>query len=359
LSDHGPISTEALHSQVLESFLSGILGVDWENRIVYLNQALASRLGVQSADWIGKPVEGLGGIIEPRLTHAEAFRSGLIWQHEAETFKSREVEFVEAERVLHFREDSYPLRDPSGAIHGRLFVYTDISRAKAIDRMKTEFLAIASHELRTPMTSIKGSIDLILSGFAGDISGETHELLDIAQKGCDRLVRLINDILDLSKIEAGQIKLKLAPMDITEVVHISMRGVKSLADQSKVSLRLYHPEHLPEVEVDKDRMVQVVTNLLSNAIKFSPADSEVRVEIQTGDGWIECCVGDQGCGIAPEDAGRVFGKFQQFGEKKKGGTGLGLAITQALVLEHRGKIWLESRVNEGSKFIFRLPLGKG
>ncbi len=349
---------EAAHNLVLESFLFGILGVNWENRIVFLNQALANRLGISREEWIGKPVEGLGGVIEPRLTHAEAFRSGLIWQHEADTFKSREVDFVEGDHLLQFREDSCPLRDGSGQITGRLFTYTDISRAKTIDRMKTEFLAIASHELRTPMTSIKGSVDLILSGFAGDISGETHELLDIAQKGCDRLIRLINDILDLSKIEAGQIKLKLAPIDLVEVVQVSIRGVKSLADQQKVSLRLYRPEHLPEVEVDRDRLVQVVTNLLSNAIKFSPAESEVRVEISTGDGWLECCVADQGCGISPEDLGRVFGKFQQLGEKKRGGTGLGLAITQALVVEHRGKIWLESRLNEGSKFIFRLPIGK-
>ncbi len=348
-----------LQNQILESFAFGILGVDWNNQIVFLNPSLAERLGIRREDWIGRPVEGLGSVIEPRLTHAEAFRSRLHWQHDAESIQSREVEFAEGDQVSQFREDSYPLRDSTGKVTGRLFTYYDISRAKAIDRMKTEFLAIASHELRTPMTSIKGSVDLILSGFAGDISGETHELLDIAQKGCDRLIRLINDILDLSKIEAGQIKLKLVPMDLMDIVQHAIRGVKSLADQSKVSLRLYRPEELPEVEVDKDRIEQVVTNLLSNAVKFSPAESEVRVELTLGDGWIECCVADRGCGIAPEDLGRVFGKFQQMGEsRRKGGTGLGLAITQALVHEHKGKIWLESRVNEGSRFIFRLPVLK-
>jgi len=116
------------------------------------------------------------------------------------------------------------------------------------------------------------------------------------------------------------------------------------------------PGELPAVEVDKDRIEQVVTNLLSNAIKFSPTRGEVRVELAVGDGWIECAVVDQGAGIAEENLERVFGKFQQVGEtRRQGGTGLGLAIAQALVNEHRGKIWAESQLNQGSRFIFRLP----
>jgi len=285
----------------------------------------------------------------------EKFGNRLGWQKDPEAKYSHQLEWKDDKGVLYLREDSGPLRGADGKVTGRIFLFHDTSRERAIDRMKSEFISIASHELRTPMTSIKGSVDLILSGFAGEITSDSQELLEIAQKSCDRLIRLINDILDLSKIEAGQVKLNLAKMDLTEVVHRSVRGVKQLADQAYVTLKIENPAPLPSVEVDKDRIEQVVTNLLSNAIKFAPSKSTVTVELLPVDGCVQCSVVDQGCGIAEKDLPKVFGKFQQVGEKRKGGTGLGLAITQALVQEHHGKIWVESTVNVGTRFVFRLP----
>jgi PAS domain S-box-containing protein len=346
-----------LPTQILDSLSSGILAVDRENRIIFLNRALLRLLGIDRDEWLGRPVGELLSAIEPHVASPQNFRSGWDWLEDAEAVRTQQIEWREADQVLSLREDSAPLRDTSGEVVGRLFAYHDISREKEIDRMKSEFISIASHELRTPMTSIKGSIDLILSGFAGEVGADTQELLEIAQKSCDRLVRLINDILDLAKIEAGQVKLKLVPMDLAEAVERSIRGLKSLAEQSEVTFKLQKPEALPFVEVDKDRIEQVVTNLLSNAIKFSPPKGEVSIELSAGDGWVQCSVRDQGCGIPEEDLGRVFGKFQQVSDaRRKGGTGLGLAITQALVHEHRGKIWVESRVTEGARFIFRLPM---
>jgi len=266
---------------------------------------------------------------------------------------------VVRQRVMQMYTDPNRVRaDIPGTVEGNpVFTYHDVSREKTVDQMKTEFIAVASHELRTPMTSIKGSIDLILSGFAGEISAETQELLEIAQNSCDRLIRLINGILDLAKIEAGQIKLNPVRLDLREVAERSIRSVRSLADRSEVTLALDQPEDLPTVDADKDRIEQVVTNLLSNAIKFSPPKGEVRVELKTENAWVKCSVVDQGPGIQPEDLERVFGKFQQVGDsRRKGGTGLGLAITQALVHEHKGRIWVESKVNEGSRFNFVLPI---
>ena len=342
--------------EVFDSMRSGAIAVDMENRVVMMNRAMARRLGVNSQEWIGRHAAELLGQMTPRLVHAEEeFGLRLGWVKSPEAILSHQLAWRDGENVVYVREDSSPLRDAGGKIVGRLFMYHDMSREREIDRMKTEFIAIASHELRTPMTSIKGSVDLILSGFAGDITADSQELLEIAQKSCDRLIRLINDILDLSKIEAGQIKLNLTPLDLTDVVERSIRGVKQIAGQGEIGLRLEKPEALPRVEVDKDRIEQVVTNLLSNAIKFSPPKGEVRVELTAPDGWVQCSVIDQGCGIAEPDLPKVFGKFQQVGEKRRGGTGLGLAITQALVHEHHGKLWVESRVNAGSRFIFKLP----
>jgi signal transduction histidine kinase len=207
------------------------------------------------------------------------------------------------------------------------------------------------------MTSIKGSVDLILGGFAGNVSAESLELLQVAHSACDRMIRLINDILDLSKIEAGQIKLKLAPLKLTDVVEQSLRGLKTLAARDQITITLVASENLPLIEADSDRIEQVVTNLVSNAIKFSPAMGVVKVELSSDDQWVHCCVSDQGCGIKEEDLDRIFGKFQQASSPQRGvGTGLGLAITHGLVTEHGGKIWAESQLGQGSRFVFRLPV---
>jgi signal transduction histidine kinase len=176
---------------------------------------------------------------------------------------------------------------------------------------------------------------------------------------CERLIRLINDILDLNKIEAGQVRLNLEPTDLAAVAQSSIESLNPLAEQSKTSLKLDKAEPLPQTEIDKDRMTQVLTNLISNAIKFSPPEGEVRVEISAEDGWVQCSVADQGCGIPEDEIGRVFGKFQQLSNsRRKGGSGLGLAISHALISEHGGRIWVESKVNEGSRFTFRLPASR-
>lgn len=350
---------EVLERQVLDSSPSGVLAVDRRSRILFVNRSLARAFGIEAPQWVERPVNDFVALVESHFECPEGFGLRFDLNPDDRRAHSAFLEFrhKQGDRVLHLREDSRPLRDSSGGIVGRLFIYTDMAREKEVDRMKSEFIAIASHELRTPMTSIKGSVDLILSGYAGDISTDTQELLEIAQKNCDRLIRLINDILDLAKIEAGQIRLNLERLDLSDAAERSIQGVQSLADQNEIQLVLERPREMPLVEADKDRIEQVVTNLLSNAIKFSPPRSQVRVQLEVVDGWVQCSVMDQGGGIAADQLQRVFGKFQQLGNSaRKGGTGLGLAITQALVNEHRGKIWVESKLNQGTQFIFRLPL---
>ena len=350
---------EALERQVLDSSPSGVLAVDRSGRILFVNRSLAKAFDLHPPEWVGRPAADLTSIIQSRFECPENFSLCAPLDPDDRRTLSAFLEFrhKQGERVLHVREDTRPLRDSHGAIIGRLHIYTDMAREKEVDRMKSEFIAIASHELRTPMTSIKGSVDLILSGYAGDISTDTQELLEIAQKNCDRLIRLINDILDLAKIEAGQIRLNLERLDLTDAVQRSIQGVQALADQNEIQLVLDRAPELPLVEVDKDRIEQVVTNLLSNAIKFSPPRAQVRVALEVVDGWVQCSVQDQGSGIAEDQLQRVFGKFQQLGNSaRKGGTGLGLAISQALINEHRGRIWVESKLNQGTQFVFRLPL---
>ncbi|HMD30789.1 MAG TPA: HAMP domain-containing sensor histidine kinase [Candidatus Acidoferrales bacterium] len=333
---------------ILDSLGSGLVVLDAQDRIVLLNRTLADMLHVPAEEWPGRPAAELLGLMARYALPVALPRFD--WP---ELFGSREIEWRDAETLRYFREDSSPL--VPGA--GRVFAYHDVSHEKAVDRMKSEFISVASHELRTPMTSIKGSVDLILSGFAGETSPEMQELLEIAQKSCDRLVRLVNDILDLSKIEAGQLKLNLERLDLTEIAVRAVCAVKPLADKTQVRLRVERRMGLPMLEADPDRIEQAITNLLSNAVKFSPPKAEVVVQLSADETWVQCAVQDQGVGIAEKDLHRIFGKFQQLSEgRRRGGTGLGLAITRGLIDEHRGSIWVESHVGEGSRFIFRLPI---
>ena len=341
---------------ILDSLGSGLLVLDAQDRITFLNRTLAEMLHISPQEWVGHPAVELLAVMARYALPVAAPRFD--WP---ELFGSREIEWRDEETLRYFREDSAPLL-PAGSHSpdrpsGRVFAYHDVSHEKAVDRMKSEFISVASHELRTPMTSIKGSVDLILSGFAGETSPEMQELLEIAQKSCDRLVRLVNDILDLSKIESGQLKLNLERLDLTEIAVRAICSVKPLADKIEVRLRVDRPLPLPTVEADPDRIEQAITNLLSNAVKFSPPKGEVIVELTADEIWVQCSVRDQGVGIAEKDLHRIFGKFQQLSEgRRRGGTGLGLAITRGLIDEHRGSIWVESHVGEGSRFIFRLPI---
>ena len=347
---------EALRT-LLESVTTPLFALDADQRLFYANRALADLLGTTPEVLPGKTLAGLVELMGGALPHPAAYTervAALLAQDDPQT----EVVEYHTDRRLFFKEISQPVHRADGTRLGRVFIYLDITREKEIDQAKTEFISIASHELRTPMTSIKGSLDLLLGGFAGELAGETRELLVIAQSGCERLIRLINDILDLSKIEAGRMQLRLQPMSLFDSVQRSARTIKAYADSFQVKLAIDCPQPLPDVLGDRDRMDQVVTNLLGNAVKFSPAGETVTVSLRQVESALECRVIDKGPGIPPDQRERIFGKFQQMeGQSgKKGGTGLGLAIARALVQEHGGRISVESEVGRGSQFIFRVPL---
>jgi signal transduction histidine kinase len=341
---------------IVDSLTSGILAVDLEMNVLFVNAALVRRLGVPKEKCEGQLAQRL---FDSLISGVPLTQTPLYRLHDTRSSlrpQSREVQCRDGSRLVHLREDSAPLKDESGKLVGRLFAYHDLNWEKTVDQMKSDFISIASHELRTPMTSIKGGIDLILGGCAGDVGKEAVELLQVAHTACDRMIRLINDLLDLSKIEAGQIGLKLEPLNLVDVAERSIRILKPLASQDQILLKLNGPRDLPSVQADSDRIEQVVTNLIANALKFSPTHGEVCLDFSADENWVSCTVSDQGCGIEEDDLERIFGKFQQASSPQRGGgTGLGLAITHALVTEHGGKIWAESKVGHGSRFVFCLP----
>jgi len=346
--------------QVFASTSDGFLVTDLSGRVVAFNRQAAELLGVGTDEVVGRPFERLVETLRPLVSWEQpggrALLSVMAGGGAAAASGDLELRGPTA-RTLGWR--AAPMRDLLGAPVGVTITLNDVTRQREIDRMKTEFVSTVSHELRTPLTSIKGSLHLLLSDPALQLDATQRQLVDISVKNTDRLIRLITNILDISKIEAGQIQLELGLHGVTDFVSVAVDGIAAFAESRNIVIESEIERDLPPVRVDADRMVQVVTNLLSNAIKFSPPGSTVKVTTRRAGAQVEFRVSDRGRGIAPEDMGKLFKKFQQLdgsNVRAVGGTGLGLAICRGIVEEHGGSISVESEPGRGATFIVTLPV---
>ncbi|RME17687.1 MAG: sensor histidine kinase [Bdellovibrio sp.] len=237
-------------------------------------------------------------------------------------------------------------------------VLNQIEELKALDKAKSEFLSIASHELRTPLTSIKGSLGLLKGGVVDKLSEPSLNLVSIAEQETDRLIRLINDLLDLAKIEAKKFPLKKEWTPLIPLLEQTQKTMEGLAHAAQVSIKLDTDLNHISIFVDKERIQQVLTNLISNAIKYTPPQSQVTLRAFIDeDNLLTIEVSDQGKGIAPEDQELIFEQFRQVTSEDSPlvkGTGLGLAIAKALIDEHGGSIGVQSMPNKGATFYFKL-----
>jgi signal transduction histidine kinase/DNA-binding response OmpR family regulator len=242
---------------------------------------------------------------------------------------------------------------------GRIVAVHDVTREYELDKMKSEFIDVVSHELRTPLTSIRGYTDLMLSGAGGEMNELQSEFLGIIQGSTNRLANLINDILDMSRIQSGRINLRRDPVNYLATVTEVLGLMKAAADEKQIVLEASLPESLLPVRGDADKVNQVLANLVSNAIKYTPAGGSVKVMVEaTDDAYVGTCVADTGIGINVEDQKRLFQKFfraDNSSTREAGGTGLGLVITKTIVEMLGGAIWVESEADAGSRFFFTLP----
>ena len=237
------------------------------------------------------------------------------------------------------------------------FIARDISERRHLEALKDEFLGTVSHELRTPLTTVKETIAQTLDGILGPTTEQQREFLTLCLEDIDRLVRIINGLLDISKIEAGKIKMTKEPTDMVGLVHKLTYLFHPRAKETGLELKTELPEEPLEAYIDKDRVIQIFTNLLGNAFKFTEKGS-ITISILERSRWVECSVTDTGKGITSEDLPKLFNRFEQVGRAqfhKDGGTGLGLSIAKGLVENHGGKIWAESIPEQGTKFYFLLP----
>jgi PAS domain S-box-containing protein len=247
---------------------------------------------------------------------------------------------------------------------GRLYVFRNITHERAVERMKSEFVAMVSHELRTPLTSIKGYVDMLLDGEAGPLDAGHEDLLRIVKANADRLLLLINDLLDMSRIEAGKLLLHCAPLDVRLLIRQAVATVRPQLDAKQQHLNLVLPETPPEdaaplISGDAARVHQVLINLLSNAIKYTPQHGQITIRLSEEPPWLCIAVQDTGIGLTLEEQEQIFERFYRArnrATREAGGTGLGLAIARSLVELHRGYITVESELEKGSTFRVYFPL---
>ncbi len=249
-------------------------------------------------------------------------------------------------------------RYQDGQIIGTISVITDLTERKRIERLKNEFISTVSHELRTPLTSIRGSLGLVIGGVAGELSPTALSMVEIAQKNSERLGRLINDILDIEKIESGKMQFNLKPRELLPLLQQTIEVNQGYAEQYKVIFKLEPAAPGLKSLVDSDRLTQVVTNLLSNAAKFSQAGDSVIIKLTENKSFVRLSVSDQGAGIAEDFQQHIFQKFAQADSsstRQQGGTGLGLSISKAIVEHMHGQIGFDTVVGAGTTFWVDLP----
>ncbi len=351
---------------IVNSIAEGLILVDSDNRVLHINPA-AERLLDLSPDSIDKDIAEI--IQNEELIHIFEEDQRQILQHKpTDQIPSKneginlisEVTLARYNEKLVLRIIASPFLNENGLILGTVYLFDDITREKEIDQMKSDFISLVSHELRTPLTSIIGFVSFILDGKAGTINDRQRNSLARVQRQSKRLAALINDLLDISRIESGRIQMDQASISLLEIVTQRIEEIRPQADEKSIQLALTAPESVPNILGDEARMGQVFTNLIGNAIKFTPNNGEVSVKVEADGNLLHVEVIDTGPGIPPEEHQKIFDKFYQLSDistRQQGGSGLGLSISKSIVEAHGGKLWIDDgNQGKGSNFQFVLPL---
>jgi PAS domain S-box-containing protein len=345
------------HELILNAAGDGIGGVSTTGACTFINPSGAHMLGWSQEELIGQPLHDCIHHSEPggtphsasECTLLEALRGEshhandeVMWRRDGSSFP---VEYI-----------STPIRDEQGQIVGAVIVFHDITERQAIERMKDEFISVVSHELRTPLTAIRGALGLLASGNLCAEGGACRRMTELAVSNADRLAALVNDILDLERIESGRVNMQEEVCNAGNLMRQATDLVRVTAEAQAISLSVSPAPHY--VRCDPDHIIQVLLNLLSNAIKFSSRSSSVSLSAAPQEEVVVFRVQDHGRGIPANKLETIFERFQQVDasdSRDKGGTGLGLAICRSIVRQHGGRIWAESTFGQGSNFFFTLP----
>jgi NtrC-family two-component system sensor histidine kinase KinB len=269
------------------------------------------------------------------------------------------LQFDRQGRMHYFRLKLSRIFDGEGELYGVVTLLQDVTQFKELDRMKSDFIATLSHEFRTPVTSITMSVDLLGQGILGALNPKQRELLDSAKEDCERLTKLARELLQLSKLESGRMQMRNEVLNIRAVADFSLRPLQRQFQEKSIALVNDVPPALPPINADEQQISWILTNLVTNALRYTDPGGTVRLTAREEAGALLVSVEDTGQGIAEEHLEKIFDKFVQVKhhtDSTPGSVGLGLAIAKEIVETYGGRIWVESRVGQGSTFSFTLPL---
>jgi len=346
---------------ILSNLVEGLMTLDANKVITSFNPAMENMLAVPAKDILGKKCCDVfsGSLCKEECYFAQAFSSGkdiidaefnlMPYNKKGSAGRSKNISILSSISLL---------RGDDAKIIGAVCLFKDISRIKEAEQIRTDFISMATHELRTPLTIIKASANNILEGITGEVNQEQKNCLEIVKNTSERLLGLTSDLLDLSKFESGVYELNIEKVDMVEIIKRCIAGFTLLCDQKKIAISYSVPQDLSVIYADFNKLEQVLINLISNAVKFTPDGGKINIAIEDRESIIECSVSDTGKGIAEEARNKIFDKFQQIYDKEsrqRGGTGLGLSVVKAIIEAHKGKVWVESVLGKGSKFVFTIP----
>jgi PAS domain S-box-containing protein len=353
---------------ILSAVGDGIYGMDLEGKLSFMNPAAAKLLGYTVDELRGKDIHELIHHSHADGTpHSKANCPILLGLRRREGVRIRDDVFWRKDKTtVPVEYVASPLID-EGQIAGMVVAFQDISERRRLEKMKDEFISTVSHELRTPLTSLRASLGLISSGSLDKRPEKQKQMLEVAISNCERLERLVNDILDFDKVERGGMPLNYEVLQAGDILRRAADVEHEAALKAQITFRFDAPAGIL-VNVDQERILQVLSELVSNAIKFSPPQTIIKLAAQpaepnpnNGEAQVCIVVEDQGRGIPQEKLDMIFERFQQgdaSDSRALGGTGLGLAICRRIVQQHGGRIWAESEPGKGSRFLFTVPAGK-
>jgi PAS domain S-box-containing protein len=352
---HQLISEKKKSEAVIASIADPVILTDEENHLLAVNQAAEKVLNISHKNgWWGKPIGEL--LHDERLTKlltADAdLRDEIARQDEL-------LSVTQNDKTLYFRPRQTMITDEQGKVQGVVTLLQDVTRLKRLDQMKSDFMATVSHEFRTPLTSLNMTIDILLQGLLGSVSVQQGELLATAKSDCERLTKLVKELLNLSKLESGKFQIKKESINLRELVDEALKHLRVPLRVKGIEFETAIDSMLPAFSADREQLSWVITNLVSNALRYTPAGGKVTIGATSENGMIQISVEDSGRGIPAEALESIFEKFVQVkqpADSTPGSVGLGLAIAKEVVEAHGGKIWVASEMGKGSMFAFTIPL---
>lgn len=344
---------------ILKSIGDAVLVTDLQKKIIFFNEAAEKASGFSEEEAYNQNADIVVKFIEEKEPHGAIDIIGKVLSHEQSVRMPEGVLLICKDGTkIAVTDSASPVRDSQNNMIGCILVFRDTTKEREAQKVKDEFISIVSHELKTPVTAVNGFLDMFMDGNYGKITKEGKELLDYAREGNSKLLSLVNDLLNVSRIESGKLTYEVKAINLEEQLNFVLKQLQSIAKEKELILSWDKPKgKLPMVLADPDRVTQVLDNLIGNALKFTPRGS-VTIKTKKEDNFIKISVRDTGPGIPRDLQKQIFQKFYRAGVKVTGGTGLGLYISKQIVEKMGGKIGFESEEEKGSEFYFTLPIAK-